>query len=1673
MPPFDFFSKKPRNAQQKGLKTFILEPILTPSGLVDAGDDVPDLVDLTDVSDLLPDEEEFLTNEEGDVVNDDGLEVLDFFDPEDEGILASVEPETTFTSGYFTVGDEGIVSIDFLFDGGGYEGELAIFSLEGMDEFEPGSNEFIAEAASRAASDSELGHVVIADATDGARFDGELGESDKNSGVYRGVTEFEMKPGDEFGFMLVPNGTVEDVVDNPDIGGAKRPLFSMATANPEDAFHVGQIADVTGDGRTFVIEDLRVDGKSDGDYNDLIFRLEGATGQTALLDEVIDPADDWRDTELGKEIAANVVSHEPEGKELPGDAVHPVLPEPTVPQTDVDQGGDNFTEGGSSEDIEPNRGGALPDTPTEVRASTTEDVIDQVGSNDPTDFYQVSSSELVDTEISVLSGNAVVSILNTEGEVLSQQVMTRGTHTLTIPEDISGEVLLKLNSQDNGDTTYILKNFASQAEEPFNIDLEFASGLTASQQAIMQEAAKSVEGLISKGLPSAIVDGKIIDDINFKISVDNLDGEGGTQARTKIDFMRYGSLLPAQSLVQFDVSDLAELERTGELFSVVQHELLHGLGFGNLWEAKGLIDYAHTPLARYNGKKAVKEFKEAGGFTDNIPLETQGNGSAGLHWHEELFQDELMTADLGFQARADGQVVSPISNVTLASLADLGYQVNLKQSTPDWELWGGQQLKEEDLSKEQIKAFRRLTKKSFSKPGDEFIYAIMPEVDLDKVSPEIWAHAERFEENGEYYDWEPYQVQEGDTFGGLALRYLGNASYEYYKWIGDHNNAADYDYLFWDSNNPNNNWIEVPIHRPNYEQEREEERRRREEELQRKQEEEERRRREEEERLAREREEQERKRREEEERQREAERKRRELEEQERRLREEQERRRQEEERRKEEERLRELERQREIARQKGKGGYDWFFATPLPEFGSVDPFETKVTGETVGNLVPDDYYRFTLSRKGRITAELMKLLADADLVLYDVRNKPIAFSMREGITDERIVADLIPGTYMLRVNSPGGVTTDYDLIVKFKHQLSRTELGPPPGWRVGGNRSNGGSGGVSSPVFSDPRIKRIYDTAFKNFEAAERARANARIKKLEIKKRLYEQDLEALLNRLNAEQRAKVHGALDDIRHSGNIWADETANKLKRPIDGVADGIINQIDRKIPSQIRDLGFVRNAVDNIKGAINGARDWLKERVNWVQNQVKHYLWHFIEAIKNAYRTGAEINTVIENAARDMKHGIDGVVSSINNLVGEFKNKILGGLGWLSNVGAFGWNFYDGVAAPLANGFANGITGVVNAVGNFANKAVDWIKPRAQKTVAAVLDALLGDKTGHLYNKINRVDEQIEATRTNLERTIINAGNRIAGVVRQIEALLTDTEERKRVLDALFRRGYSTAEEAYNFVKAILPQIRIEIINDLVFSWKQEVPLTALPPILPIYTGALVYFIQPTKLTHEFLLKVGPHLGLELINGKTVNIAAENKLKNGAVQGVEIDSEGNVTFSFGGSRFKMKTSLNVKGDEVSISGATAIEALPIIDTSSTKVFLSGEQSLQIAGKVEHQYRLRPELIKAASFTLTQVQAALRYLYDQGIIAGGKLTDAAQGVWDYLSSPKFTDDLLRLGIASAVGIIAGLLVAGGITYFSGGTGAGLGLGLGGSVGFKTSAAVVALFVALGLLQEEPIS
>ncbi len=207
-----------------------------------------------------------------------------------------------FNAGVFTVNETGKVKSDWLYDGGAYQGELGIFSLFGMEDFTPGSPEFIREAVRRAMSDTEEGCILLSDRTQGARFSGPLGggsERERNSGPYKGLRTCTMAPGDTFSTILVPNATLENLYRNPETANPHlRPIFSLASSNPEHDMYFGQIAEVEDAGKAFVYEDMLLSSGSDRDYNDLIVRITGITVSVPTLDNPeLGFENDWRITD--------------------------------------------------------------------------------------------------------------------------------------------------------------------------------------------------------------------------------------------------------------------------------------------------------------------------------------------------------------------------------------------------------------------------------------------------------------------------------------------------------------------------------------------------------------------------------------------------------------------------------------------------------------------------------------------------------------------------------------------------------------------------------------------------------------------------------------------------------------------------------------------------------------------------------------------------------------------------------------------------------------------------------------------------------------------------------------------------------------------------------------------------------------------------------------------------------------------------------------------------------------------------------------------------------------------------------------------------------------------------------------------------------------------------------
>ncbi|QTA84718.1 DUF4114 domain-containing protein [Desulfonema magnum] len=212
-------------------------------------------------------------------------------DPEEPEDPDNPGEDDELIAGVFIADDFGLITIDWLYDGGAYKGELGIFSLEGMDLTVPDLEAFIAEAVRRVLSpDDHDGGLVLSDPTDRARFSGVLGgeSQDWNEGEFIGVRTFEMNPGEKFALILVPNGTFEALAANPGTTDKnKRPLFSFTSPNSDYGMHVGQVADINGKGLGFVFEDMEFTN-SDRDYNDLMVQINGAVSEVPTIDEMLE-----------------------------------------------------------------------------------------------------------------------------------------------------------------------------------------------------------------------------------------------------------------------------------------------------------------------------------------------------------------------------------------------------------------------------------------------------------------------------------------------------------------------------------------------------------------------------------------------------------------------------------------------------------------------------------------------------------------------------------------------------------------------------------------------------------------------------------------------------------------------------------------------------------------------------------------------------------------------------------------------------------------------------------------------------------------------------------------------------------------------------------------------------------------------------------------------------------------------------------------------------------------------------------------------------------------------------------------------------------------------------------------------------------------------------------------
>lgn len=228
----------------------------------------------------------------------------------------------------------------------------------------------------------------------------------------------------------------------------------------------------------------------------------------------------------------------------------------------------------------------------------------------------------------------------------------------------------------------------------FNITLEFVPGhgMTAAQVEIAKAAARKWETIITGDIQNEggfvgspfnsetdvnwktarqgkVVIDQEIDDVVVLITTDPTPDV--YLASATVIYYRADIGLPIVSIIVVGDFVLAHASET-ELTNVFLHEVAHSIGFGTSWGDKEVNPMPGDPDAdvHFTGPLAIAAFNAAGGGDYSGKKIPVMNG----HWRGSVFGQEVMSSDL------DTERPAPISAITIQSMADIGYSVDVTQA---------------------------------------------------------------------------------------------------------------------------------------------------------------------------------------------------------------------------------------------------------------------------------------------------------------------------------------------------------------------------------------------------------------------------------------------------------------------------------------------------------------------------------------------------------------------------------------------------------------------------------------------------------------------------------------------------------------------------------------------------------------------------------------------------------------------------------------------------------------------------------------------------------------------------------------------------------------------------------------------------------------------------------
>jgi hypothetical protein len=302
-----------------------------------------------------------------------------------------------------------------------------------------------------------------------------------------------------------------------------------------------------------------------------------------------------------------------------------------------------------------------------------------------------------DAFTNVISGGTVSwTVIEGSGEVAAATSPANGSGEATAPAWTLGRTFgtQALRAQQDGAVADISAEV--QSDYVLNVVYE-GTPPNASVQQAFTNAVNRIKGIIVAEMSQVqfpanfnatacvaglTINGELIPGLRIYATVEAIDGPGGVLGSAGPCYTRASNSLTVVGRMRFDSADLDNLLANGTLEAVILHEMLHVIGIGTLWEAKGLAfgtAPGSTPLFTGTLATAACQNDHDGAIfcSSGVPREdclnlsqSCGGGTINSHWKESVFRTELMTGYLNAG-------LNPFSKMTIQSLADLGYGVHL------------------------------------------------------------------------------------------------------------------------------------------------------------------------------------------------------------------------------------------------------------------------------------------------------------------------------------------------------------------------------------------------------------------------------------------------------------------------------------------------------------------------------------------------------------------------------------------------------------------------------------------------------------------------------------------------------------------------------------------------------------------------------------------------------------------------------------------------------------------------------------------------------------------------------------------------------------------------------------------------------------------------------------